>query len=62
MWPDRVSKPGPLTYESGALLTALCGLARMLSARIPKRASIKFPARQFNIYGPTENVEPFPKC
>ena len=19
MWPDRVSKPGPLTYESGAL-------------------------------------------
>ena len=25
MWPDRVSNPGPLTYESGALLTALCG-------------------------------------
>ena len=23
MWPDRVSNPGPLTYESGALLTAL---------------------------------------
>ena len=20
MWPDRVSNPGPLTYESGALL------------------------------------------
>ena len=25
MWPDRVSNPGPLTYESGALPTALCG-------------------------------------
>ena len=23
MWPDRVSNPGPLTHESGALLTAL---------------------------------------
>ena len=23
MWPDRVSNPGPLTYESGALQTAL---------------------------------------
>ena len=27
MWPDRVSNPGPLTYESGALPTALRGLA-----------------------------------
>ena len=27
MWPDRVSNPGPLTYESGALLTALRGQA-----------------------------------
>ena len=25
MWPDRVSNPGPLTYESGALLIALRG-------------------------------------
>ena len=25
MWPDRVSNPGPLTYESSALLTALRG-------------------------------------
>ena len=24
MWPDRVLNPGPLTYESGALPTALC--------------------------------------
>ena len=27
MWPDRVSNPGPLTYESDALLTALRGPA-----------------------------------
>ena len=27
MWPDRVSNPGPLTYESGTLPTALRGLA-----------------------------------
>ena len=27
MWPDRVSNLGPLTYESGALPTALRGLA-----------------------------------
>ena len=25
MWPDRVSSPGPLTYESGALPIALSG-------------------------------------
>ena len=27
MWPDRVSNPGSLTYEPGALPTALCGPA-----------------------------------
>ena len=27
MWPDRVANPGPLTYKSGALLTALRGPA-----------------------------------
>ena len=27
MWPDRVSNPGPLTYESCALPTALRGPA-----------------------------------
>ena len=25
MWPDRVSNPGPLTYESGVLSTVLRG-------------------------------------
>ena len=32
MWPDRVSNPGPLTYNSDALLTALRGPAILLSA------------------------------
>ena len=27
MWSDQVSNPGPLTYESGSLPTALRGLA-----------------------------------
>ena len=27
MWPDQVSNPGPLTYESGALPTAQRGPA-----------------------------------
>ena len=27
MWPERVSHPGPLTYESGGLPTALRGPA-----------------------------------
>ena len=29
MWPDRVSNPGPLTYESSALPTALRGPAAL---------------------------------
>ena len=29
MWQDRVSNPGPLTYESGALPTALRGPATL---------------------------------
>ena len=34
MWPDRVSNPGPLTYESGALPTALRGPARRINRQI----------------------------
>ena len=29
MLPDRVSNPGPLTYESGALSIALCSPANL---------------------------------
>ena len=31
MLPDRVSNPGPLTYESGALPIALHGPAKVIS-------------------------------
>ena len=30
MWPDRVSNPGPLNYESDALPTALRGPAHVM--------------------------------
>ena len=30
MWPNRESNPGPLTYESGAIPTALCGPAALM--------------------------------
>ena len=37
MWPDRVSNPGPLTYESGALPTALRGPA---ADKIPSKSTV----------------------
>ena len=37
MLPDRVSNPGPLTYESGALPIALRGLALNLSIVVLKK-------------------------
>ena len=33
MLPDRVSNPGPLTYESGALPITLRGLAWVMSGQ-----------------------------
>ena len=36
MLPDRVSNPGPLTYESGALPTALRGPANEIMKDIGK--------------------------
>ena len=36
MLPDRVSNPGPLTYESGALPIALRGPAFLLEGTIGK--------------------------
>ena len=33
MWPDWVSNPGPLTYKTGALPTALCGPATLYSGK-----------------------------
>ena len=40
MLPDRVSNPGPLTYESGALPTALRGPAENLDKN--KRQEVCF--------------------
>ena len=34
MWPDRVSNCGPLTYKSGALRTALRGLAQRVTTSL----------------------------
>ena len=34
MWPDRVSNPGPLTYESGALPIAPRGPGTLSEIRI----------------------------
>ena len=42
MWPDRVSNPGPLTYESGALSIALHGLARAIA--LPPASVLAFVA------------------
>ena len=43
MLPDRVSNPGPLPYESGALLIALCGPAHLLKEKIPKEQFLSLP-------------------
>ena len=37
MLPDRVSNPGPLTYESGALPIALRGPAAINKYKIKKK-------------------------
>ena len=44
MWPDRVSNPGPPTYESGALPIALRGLAPwMTGGGQPIPAGLSYP-------------------
>ena len=40
MLSDRVSNPGPLTYESGALPIALRGLARPENCRVAFAESV----------------------
>ena len=41
MWPDRVSNPGPLTYESGALPIALCGPALLTGISLQNTIKLK---------------------
>ena len=48
MWPDLVSNPGPLTYESGALPTALCGPALFQSS--PKHLD-RFYKKDLDFWG-----------
>ena len=43
MWPDRVSNPGPLTYESGALPTALRGPASWM-----RKDTLKYKLSEMN--------------
>ena len=51
MWPDRVSNPGPLTYESGALPTAPRGLAhevlvnRLGGLSLPRKSVVRLTDR-----------------
>ena len=40
MWPDRVSNPGPLTYESGALPTALRDPATIHCTSIQRNSTL----------------------
>ena len=42
MLPDRVSNPGPLTYESGALPIALRGPAIELECQVPSETEIQY--------------------
>ena len=58
MLPDRVSNPGPLTYESGALPIALRG-----SARRVKTSKLSPPAPTASAIGPCPTLsQSYPKC
>ena len=53
MLPDRVSNPGPLTYESGALPIALRGPA--ISKDFCKKISTKLQCKNCSIHICVEN-------
>ena len=48
MLPERVSNPGPLTYESGALPTALRG--SVLNSRWAYRSFAKSGRQKFDLF------------
>ena len=63
MWPDRVSNPRPLTYESGALPTAPLGPAggqvnkadnRCLFTQLPGKWAVHPAAVQITFIYPAE--------
>ena len=53
MWPDRVSNPGPPTYESGALLTALRG---------PAEKDVKSQVVHPSFYSMVSKIDNTQKC
>ena len=65
MLPDRVSNPGPLTYESGALPIALRGpvlcenalLTKMLSMTLRIRAKELLRVWSYDFYDMTLSTE-----
>ena len=67
MWPDQVSNPGPLTFKSGALPTALDGLAFLVVKLLVKILRILSMHPQSDIsFSKGDNLGdclfPFPKC
>ena len=45
MWPDRVSNPGPLTYESGALPAFCKGLKNKFETALVNEPSVFEPVK-----------------
>ena len=41
MWPDRVSNPGSLTYELGALPTALHGPVKVEQGKLKTKQELR---------------------
>ena len=56
MLPDRVSNPGPLTYESGALPIALRGPARMT---YEADSSVVLAELQVSLFRECNNLRPW---
>ena len=50
MLPDRVSNPGPLTYESGALPIALRGPAQILEKPCVHTRGHSFDSKLMKLY------------
>ena len=50
MLPDRVSNPGPLTYESGALPIALRGPASTLAMECQSKVSLFLDSLKFYFF------------
>ena len=50
MLPDRVSNPGPLTYESGALPSALRGPAPVIQSIVSLTKSLVKDSLSLSVY------------